>query len=66
MRSEILGGFEKGSHVLLADALLQGVQFGGTGAGLNVFSRNRMLIVNEEDQPRFIRFDRAVVLHLGD
>jgi hypothetical protein len=64
--SEVLRGFEVGGNALLANTCLQCCQFCGTCACLNVLAGNRMVLVYEEDQPRFIPFDCAVVLHLGN
>jgi hypothetical protein len=51
MGPDVLGRFEKRSNACFADAGLQSLELGRARPGLNILYDNRMIFVNEEDEP---------------
>jgi hypothetical protein len=62
--SQILGGFEERDNALLSDTVFQRLKLCSALAFLDVLARDRVVLVYQEDQARFLQLDRAVVFHL--
>jgi hypothetical protein len=48
------------------DAAMVPQRFAALRPGLNVVADDRMIFVNEEDEPWFAKLDRTVAFHQGD